>query len=163
MSVSLAFADLLPVGQPVLSGSWTQQFEESGVGPFNNINFNIITPGVTWGDPSHPNGLDGFVASDGSEWGSAVVNDTNAWAYDNWYGVGYPDSLTFYATFSSDPSTPFSAIFYTWNDQQLVDNLLVNWDGSNWTITPYSTPEPASLMLLGSGLLGLVLRRKLSS
>lgn len=161
LSATLAFADLIPVGPAVLTGSWTQQFLETGVGPFNNINFNIITPGVTWGDENHPNGLDAFVPDDGSVWQGTVVGTQNAWAFDNWYGIGYPTSLYFNATFSTDPSTPFTAIFYAYDDMKLVDHARVDWDGSTWTVTPLSTPEPASLMLLGSGILAIGLRRKL--
>jgi hypothetical protein len=162
LGASAAFADLVTSGPAVPTGSWTQQFLESGVGPFNNVLFTITTPGVTWGDPGNPTGMNSFIPADGSDWGSTNSNNQQTvWAFDNWYGVGYPTSLYFNATFSSDQSVPFDAVFYAWNDNTLVDNANVNWDGHNWNISPVasSVPEPASLVLLGSAIVPFAIRR----
>ena len=161
LAASFAFANLTTAGPAISTGSWTQQFLESGVGPFNNIVFIITTPGITWGDSGNPTGLNSFIPSDGSDWGSTRTNPQTAWGFDNWSGVGYPTSLYFNATFSSDQSVPFNSIFYAYDDMKLVDHAKVDWTGSNWNISAI-TPEPASLVLLATGLLGLGTRRKLN-
>ena len=163
-----AFADLAPTGTPIPTGSWTQQFLESGVGPFNNILFIITTPGITMGDAGNPTGLNAFAPNDNSSWGSSLMNPQTSWGFDNWYGVGYPTELYFNATFSSNPDQAFNALFYAYNDNNLVEFSNVSWDGSNWNVSPAQStpavPEPASLVMLSSGLMGMggILRRKLS-
>jgi len=161
---SFAFGNVTTSGSAIPTGSWTQQFNESGVGPFNNMVFTIDTPGVTWGDTANPTGINAFNPSDGYDWGSTNSNGgKTVWAFYNYYGVPYPSDLNFNLTFSSDQGTPLGFDFFTYDDQKLVDRGHAGWNGGGWDIKTYSTstPEPATLTLLGIGLIGAGIRRKL--
>ena len=81
------------------------------------------------------------------------------WSYTNWY-PGEPNSLIERALQFDDDETDPPEIGF-WNDlnhNAIEDGFIVEWD------TPNPIPEPSTILLLDSGLIGLAgwSRRKLN-
>lgn len=148
---SIAVADITPVGTPVDSGSWYQGFRESGVGPFTLMTFSMVSGG-TFGDLGTPTGVNSLAAG----WNSSISSGKTFISASGPFST----DMIFNVVFSNaSSSTPLSFNFHAYNNGVLVDDALAAWDGANWHITA-ATPEPASLTLLASGLLGFAFRRK---
>jgi hypothetical protein len=66
---NVSMANLAPIGDPIVTGSWTQGFNETGVGPFDLVAVNMVSAGDYFESPTHS----GF--SDGS-WALSYENNT---------------------------------------------------------------------------------------
>lgn len=140
-------------------GSWSQAFNESGVGPFNEMEAFMVS-GSTFE-------ADGFVNFSSGGWSGALLRP------DYIKAVGSAlDYLQFDIKFVTAQITPLVFDFLAWNDGELQEQVRATWSGGGWSFgtTPVvssgydrsaAVPIPPTVWLLGSGLLGLVgLRRK---
>lgn len=150
-----ALADnFTPYGDPVITGSWVQGFNDQNATAFNNIE--IV---MTAGGPLESPGITNF-----SNPGWSVLFG----ATDTTASGPLTNNLTFYVHFLSGIASPLTFNFFAYQDTTLLEYATADWTGHAWVITehaPASLPEPTSLMLFGSGLIGVagVIRRKLVS
>lgn len=153
-AAATARAGITAVGDPFNSGSWTQAFNESGVGNFDHIQMFMLS------GPSfeQPTAVLNFTVGGWSQTyndGTTVVGD----------GPG-TTNMNFAIVFSGALSDPLSFVFQAFNGYTNVENVAANWSGSAWSFgassypTDYVTPAPGSLALLGlGGIVGLRRRR----
>ena len=160
---ALLAAGPVTVGAPGASGTdWSQEFCTCNGGvPFTEIQVFIETSGVDFagpftGAPSFPTG-----------WTSTQVNPQ----YDVIAGPVANSDFNLYGGFTSAKSVPFTIDFDAWNGTTFETNESgsLSWNGSVWTSGSLvqqpgqenTTPEPATLLLFATGILGLglVVRR----
>jgi len=126
-----AVAALHLVGTPHVTGSWTQRFQEDGVGNFDHVQILATTGGPF----ETPNAQLNF--SDGS-W-SQTCND-------NVLSAAAGDPVTLLqedVTFQGPQSSPLSFYFQAFSGPTLLQTAFVYWDGGNWHIDN-SVPGSAS-------------------
>ena len=152
-----ASADFIAVGEPEEGDSWSQAFNESGVGQFD-----FMAIRMTSTDLFQP----------------VAMRSLGTWTnFDVTPKLSYAEgpatsNKTFGIYFAGAKSDPLEFEFFAFNGEELLEGANVAWSGSSWTITGSSeTPTRTSLMipLPGAVLLGLIglttvawLRRRIS-
>jgi hypothetical protein len=151
----VAMGNVIPVGNPVETGSWAQAFQESGDAILvDHIQMLMVAPS-TFEFPA----LSDFTVAGWSETynnGSLAIMDGPAampvgWAF---HFLPSPDLM----------ATPFTIHYKAFGGQNIAWQGDIVWSGSSWSYPEGNTwdvgriPEPMTMALLGLG--GLLLRRK---
>jgi len=151
-------ASIISVGDVVLGNSWSQGFNESGVGNFDLVAVKMLSAGDSFETATHS----GF--SDGS-WALLYEDTTPAPIIASASGTS-TNNLTWNIKFTGTSSDPLNFVFVAFNGETIAESANADWNGSAWNITLGTwaptrselVPEPATMALLGLGVLAL--RRK---
>lgn len=142
-----AMAALTDFGPGIPIGSWTQPFNETGVGPFDGMKF-LMLGGYQFEGP----GLAGLPGG----WSFMPGGNT---AFMTASGPAVTNSGNFNINFLPNSNVPISFYFQALNATSILESALADWNGSSWKIrgiqwdgSDPSVPEPMSILL---GIMGL--------
>jgi len=152
----VAVADLVPVGDQTITGSWGQEFFENG--SYGGTNFSFDTGIAAWVSG------EGFESAGAKSGGWSTTFNSNGVTFSSNSGpVGDLDCiLTFLGEVGKACS--FEWCGYKGGKEEFCDFL--SWDGCKWTCEPgchhppTGIPVPPTALLLGTGLVGLGWRRR---
>ncbi|MEW6200326.1 MAG: hypothetical protein AB1601_16875 [Planctomycetota bacterium] len=181
-AASIALGDVVPVGDPLGGGSWTQQFYENGYwgSPAKQYSYDFLAIKIVSGGPFEDPALSGFTG--GYNWDlryqDTVPKPTVAGAGGNpIYGNMYHTIKFFgdapgqgvlvydYACFAGSTLLGTQRIYYRPANTAGLTNIGGNWWAGDSTWEPHRNdfivPAPAAAMLgvIGLGLVGWVKRR----
>jgi len=159
-----ALADLYAVGEPTEGGSWTQQFNESGVGSYDLVAVRMTSP-----SPDSFESLT-FRSFTQSGW-STVYEELDASGNLVLATATGSDvtNMNFNIWFAGAKTNPLAFDFVAFNGDTRLESVHAVWNGGGWTIGASSwaperaelVPVPAAVLLglLGMGVAGLKLRK----
>ena len=152
-------ATLISVGEIVVGNSWSQGFNETGVGNFDLVAVEMLSAGDSFETPAHS----GF--SDGS-WALLYEDTPPTPTLASASGTA-TNNLTWSINFTGDSSNPLIFNFVAFNGESLLECANAVWNGGGWSITAGTwnpsrsdvLPEPATICLLAFGAIA-ILRKK---
>ena len=156
-----AFADISADGDPVEGNSWSQGFNESGVGLFDLVAVKMVSPAPdSFQSLTHRNLPSGW----------SVVYETPGGAYPTLATATGParTNMTWTIVFAGSSSNPLAFDFVAFNGNTLLESAHAVW-GPGWRITAGNwnptraelVPVPGAVLLgiLGLGAVGVKLRK----
>ena len=161
VSVNGALGDLSTLGDPVPGESWSQLFNETGVGLFDLVAVRMVSTGDTFEPPTHS----GF---SNIAWSTIYENPSGLPILATAAGPAV-SNLTWSIKFAGLSNNPLVFDFVAFSGKTLLESAHAVWSGSKWTITAGSwtptraevVPVPAAVLLgmLGLSVAGIKLRK----
>jgi hypothetical protein len=151
------------IGDPIDDASWTQQFNESGVGNFDHLQVDMLT-GTLENTLTMP-AFRGFSVTN-KGWKNMTTSSPATVGVAEGIAV---NNLNFYVYFNGlkndwKPASPLTFVFTAWNGGNCMEQALATWNGSSWSFTTQApsekyaapVPEPVTICGLLLGIGGLV-------
>jgi hypothetical protein len=122
LGAATSFAALHTIGSPSITGSWTQTFNESGVGTFDRVQILAVTGGPFEVPITQSAFNVGGWAQDCS---NAIESSASGTANAN---------MNWDITFQGPPANPLSFYFQAYNGATLLETAYASWNGAGFTI-----------------------------
>jgi hypothetical protein len=146
-----ASADLISIGDPVEGNSWSQGFNETGVGNFDLVAVRMVSAGDSFEHWTHS----GF--SNGS-WSTYYENPSGLYPTLATATGNAVTSLTWSIKFAGAKSNPLVFDFVAFNGETLLERTRASWSGSGWSFatSPLTFTRAQFVPIPGAVLLGML-------
>ena len=144
-----ALADLVPIGEPIEGDSWSQRFNESGVGLFDLVAVKMSSSGDSFESRTH-------YSFNKAGWSLLYENSLPFPTLASASGPAVT-TLDWTIKFVGTKSNPLTFDFVAFYGDTLRESARADWSGSSWTFTTGTwTPSRAEIPAPGAVLLGLI-------